>query len=94
MKIVWHPLALEDVAAMVDFISEDDPRAARGMVQRIRATARMLSRHPGAGRPGRVIGTREMIVPGTSYILPYRVEGDEVEILRVYHATRRWPNQF
>jgi toxin ParE1/3/4 len=47
--------------------------------------------HPHIGRPARVAGTRELIVPRTPYLLPYRVRGQTVEILRVYHGARRWP---
>ncbi|MGO9598023.1 MAG: type II toxin-antitoxin system RelE/ParE family toxin [Isosphaeraceae bacterium] len=54
----------------------------------------LLKRNPALGRPGRVTGTREIMVPDTPYILPYRVRGDAVEILRFFHAARRWPAKF
>jgi plasmid stabilization system protein ParE len=50
-----------------------------------------LAEQPGLGRPGRVPGTRELIVSRTRYIVPYRVRGDTVEILRVFHTSRRLP---
>jgi toxin ParE1/3/4 len=25
------------------------------------------------------------------YVVPYRVAGGEVQVLRVYHTSRRWP---
>ena len=46
------------------------------------------------GRPGRVPGTRELVVPGTRYLVPYRVTGDTLQILRVYHGARNWPEGF
>ncbi len=46
------------------------------------------------GRAGRVPGTRELLIPGTPYIIPYRVRAGAVEILRVFHAARRWPERF
>lgn len=94
MKLVWHPLTRHDLADLVAFLSEDNPKAVRSMVQRIRKAALSLRVHPALGRPGRVPGTRELLVPRTPYVLPYRVEGEEVEILRVYHAARRWPERF
>ena len=94
MKLLWHPLARHDIVDLVAFISEDNPKAARAMVQRIRKAAKMLCQHPGLGRPGRVLGSRELVVSGTPYILPYRVDDDGVEILRVYHAARQWPDRF
>jgi len=50
-----------------------------------------LAEYPAMGRSGRVPGTRELVVVGTPYIIPYRVRGDRVEILRVFHAARKWP---
>lgn len=53
-----------------------------------------LRRFPASGRPGRVLGTRELVVSRTPYIVPYRVRGDMVELLLVLHAARKWPSQF
>lgn len=61
------------------------------MVERLRQAAERLARYPDSGRPGRVIGTRELIVPSLPLILPYRVRRRRIEILRVLHAARRWP---
>jgi toxin ParE1/3/4 len=46
------------------------------------------------GRPGRVPGTRELVVSDTPFILPYRVRDSAVEILAVFHGARQWPEQF
>jgi toxin ParE1/3/4 len=48
---------------------------------------------PHRGRPGRWPGTRELVIPRTPYIVPYRVQGDLIEILRVFHGARRWPEE-
>jgi toxin ParE1/3/4 len=53
-----------------------------------------LAEHPAMGRSGRVPGTRELIITGTPYLIPYRVKGKVVEILRVFHGSRRWPSGF
>ena len=50
-----------------------------------------LTRHPDMGRPGRVPGTRELVLPHFPYIIPYRVKAQRVEILRVFHTSRKWP---
>ena len=68
--------------------------AAGRMVERIEEAVAGLSSHPELGRPGRVPQTRELIVPGTPYIVPYRIQGDVVEILTVLNAARRWPDRF
>jgi toxin ParE1/3/4 len=46
------------------------------------------------GRPGRVVGTRELVVHDTPYVIPYRVRDNIVEVIRAFHAARRWPKKF
>jgi toxin ParE1/3/4 len=64
------------------------------VVARVLDAAAMLAQQPGLGRPGRVPGTRELVVLKTRYIVPYRVRGDTVEILRVFHSSRRLPERW
>jgi plasmid stabilization system protein ParE len=45
------------------------------------------------GRPGRVAGTRELIVSGLPYILPYVESAGVVTILRVMHTSMKWPKK-
>ena len=54
----------------------------------------LLPDNPHMGRAGRVPGTRELVIPQTPYIVPYRVQGEVIQILRVYHGARRWPDSF
>jgi len=91
MEVRWLDDALADVTEIYRYIPADDPRAAGRVVERIQAAVRALADLPHRGRPGRWPGTRELIIPGTPYVVPYRVKGDLVEILRVFHAARRWP---
>lgn len=60
----------------------------------IRQRIQQLQDHPQLGRPGRVPGTRELVIGGTPYVVPYRVKNQQVEILALYHGARRWPEQF
>jgi addiction module RelE/StbE family toxin len=76
-----------------DRIAEDNPPAANRMVLRIRTAVARLATSPGLGRPGRVTGTRELVIPGTPYIVPYRVKGDIVQIITVLHSAQRWPDR-
>jgi toxin ParE1/3/4 len=94
MKIRWVRLAWVDLEEAVSFIARDNPAAARKMAKRIWEAARLLAEHPGAGRAGRVPGTRELIIGGTPFILPYRVKDNTVQILRVLHSSRKWPRRF
>jgi len=82
---------LDDEAS---YIAADDTAAARLVVKRVLAAVAMLAEQPGLGRPGRVPGTRELIVAKTRYIVPYRVRGETVEVLRVFHTSRRLPERW
>jgi len=94
LKVRWTRLALADLEAIGDFVARDSPAAAHRVIARIVAAVETLSDHPHLGRPGRVAGTREFVVPDTPYVAPYRVRGDEVEVLAVFHGAQRWPDAF
>jgi addiction module RelE/StbE family toxin len=91
LSVRWLRAALRDLDAQATFIAEDNPRAASAMVGRVRGAVERLSDHPELGRVGRVPGTRELVVPGTPYVIPYRVKGGAVEVLRVFHGAQRGP---
>jgi len=92
VKLVWTRWALEDRRAIFDYIETDDPRVAAMVDDRIAAATRRLIDFPNSGRPGRVESTRELVIARTSYIAPYRIEGDVVRILRIIHGARIWPD--
>jgi len=94
MKIVWSPQARDDFRELLQYIAKDNLYAARSVRERIEARVAALPDNPAVGRPGRVQGTRELVVPGTPYLIPYRVRDNRLEILRVYHGARQWPKQF
>ncbi len=94
MRIRWLRTALVNLDAEAEHIARDNPAAASRVVASIVDAVKRLRNFPASGRPGRVPGTRELVIPGTPYIVPYRVRGDTLEILRVFHAARRWPNHF
>ena len=91
LRVRWTPKALANLEAHAEFIARDNPDAARKVVAATERSVALVARYPASGRPGRVDGTRELVVPGTPYILPHRVRGQTVEILRVFHAARKWP---
>ena len=94
MRVKWLRTALANLDAEAIFIARDNPAAAARVVTAINRAVQNLHRFPSMGRPGRVVGTRELVVPGTTYIIPYRVRDETVEVLRVFHAARRWPKKF
>jgi toxin ParE1/3/4 len=91
MEVRWSARALADLEAIQDYLLERSPAAALRMVTVLRAAGEKLSTMAQRGRPGRWPGTRELIVPNTPYLIPYRVRGEVVEILRVFHSARQWP---
>ncbi len=94
MKLRWTAPALRDLEEIGDYIARDNPAAAERVVTTILDQAELLTTHPHVGRPGRVPNTRELVVADLPYIAPYRVRGDEVQILAVLHGARRWPQSF
>ena len=93
MRVKWLQAARANLDAEAQYIARDSPSAAARMVISITEAVERLRDFPALGRPGRVMGTRELIVPGTPYMVPYRVRGNGLEILRVFHAARKWPTQ-
>jgi toxin ParE1/3/4 len=82
---------MADRNTIFDHIEADSPQAAITMDGRIREQIEMLTRFPESGRPGRVEGTRELVVTRTPYIAAYRITGKKVRILRILHGARQWP---
>ena len=92
---IWSPQAIADLVALRAYIEEDNPAAAQRIALHIlRNVESLLSNRPQMGRPGRVPGTRELVIPRTPFIVPYRLVGNTIQILRVFHGARRWPETF
>jgi toxin ParE1/3/4 len=91
MAVTWSPRAQDHVQEIVTSLAHDDPEAADRMIDRIFAVTANLEAHPALGRPGRVSGTRELVISGTPYIVVYRARGDRVHVVAVWHSSRRWP---
>ena len=96
MRVKWLNKALQNLEDEAAYIAKDDPKAARIVVQRIFSQVDKLADNPALGKPGRIHGTRELVVPDTRYIIPYRVRPrlDQVEILRVFHTSRKLPTSW
>ena len=87
-------MAVDDLDDIAGYISQDNPEAARRTVRRLWTAVKSLAEQPEMGRPGRVHGTRELVVSDTPFVVPYRVVGSEIEILHVLHGARDWPKSF
>lgn len=88
--LFWTPEAIQDRDEIYDYIEADNPVAALALDELFEEKAGRLVDHPGLGRPGREVGTRELVAH-ESYILVYDATTDLVRVLRVLHAARRWP---
>jgi toxin ParE1/3/4 len=93
MKLRWSRRAILRLASIHDYIAKDSPEPAARVAVVIAEAALQLERFPLSGREGRIEGTRELVVPGLPYILPYRIVGDEVQIASVIHTSRKWPEK-
>lgn len=91
MRVQWSDPALDDLEYAQAWIAHDRPLAALDQVRKILDAAKTLRDFPNLGRPGRSGRTRELVVPGGPFIIAYKLRGDVIEILRVFHGSRRWP---
>ena len=93
MIIVWSPRAIEHLAHLRSYIARDNPKAANRVATALINVVERLAELPNLGRPGRVAGTRELVVQGTPYVIPYRVRGDRLEVIAVFHGRQKWPKR-
>ena len=92
MKLRWTRHVRADIHAAYDYVAVDSVDAANEFLERVEQAAEVLVRHPMAGRTGRISGTRELVVAGTPWIIPYRVRRGFVDVLAVIHGARKWPD--
>ena len=94
VRVSWTRRALRALDGIAAYVAQDDPAAAGRIVARVEDAVAQLASHPAVGRSGRVPGTRERVVPGTPFIVAYRVADEAVQVLAVLHSARRWPEGF
>ena len=93
MMILWSKQAQQHLDDIFDYILDNHPQSAVAIYDCIREHVERLATYPALGRPGRVDGTRELVVPGSAYIVPYRVRRGHIEILAVLHGSQQWPDK-
>ena len=91
MRIIWSPTARDDLKHVRSYIARQNPAAAAAKA--ILEAVQKLARHPSMGRPGRLPGTRELVVTGTPFMVPYTVRDQDVEIIAVLHGAQMWPDE-
>ncbi|MCO6415626.1 type II toxin-antitoxin system RelE/ParE family toxin [Siccirubricoccus sp. KC 17139] len=90
MELLWSPLARAQLREARDFIAQDNPDAADRLVAAIETAAAHLLVFP---QSGQATGQRRRAwqVPRTPFRLIYRVRGERLDILMVWHGARAWP---
>ena len=91
MKVVWSRRAIRHLVYLREYIEKDSEQNAALVAKRILKAVELLQSHPEIGRPGRIVGTRELVVPDTPYIVPYRVRRERLELIAVFHGRQNWP---
>jgi addiction module RelE/StbE family toxin len=94
MKVVWSRRAIRNLESLRDYIEQSSEQNAAGIARRILQAVDLLQNHPAIGRPGRVMGTRELVIPNTPYIVAYRIKRERLELVAVLHGHERWPSRF
>ena len=88
MRLRWRLSAVNDLTEIRDFISENDPEAARAVVNRVLHSVERLESFSNSGRVGQVPGTRELVVPGLPYIVVYTTDDTDISVIGVFHGAR------
>ena len=87
--VVWSALARTRLREIRAYVAQDKPEAAERLAMRIGAMVETLRNHPHLGRVGAELGTRELVIGGTPYIVLYRVQGERVIISTIWHGAQR-----
>jgi addiction module RelE/StbE family toxin len=91
MQVKWLKWALRNLEQARNYVFQDNPTAAQELILKIQNAANQLQNYPFMGKNGRVEGTRELIISNSPYILIYRVKEESVEVLRILHTSKRYP---
>lgn len=88
MRIAWSQTAIANLVEIREYVGHDKPEAARRLAERIIASVERLAIHPHLGHAGREPETRELVIGGTPYIIPYRIHDGQLAILAVFMVHR------
>lgn len=93
MTIVWTRRAVRHLTSLRAFIARDSSHHAARTATQILEAVELLASNPSIGRPGRLTGTRELVVSGTPYVIPYRIRNGRLELIAVFHGRQKWPSK-
>lgn len=86
MPITWTAEAIGDLQSIRLYIADFNPTAAKGIARRLLDAAEGLVTFPARGE--RVAGNRRRLSTVPPYSIYYRLEREQVVILRVLHDRR------
>ena len=93
MNIIWTKAARAEANAIWQYLVQRNPQAADKTATAILKAVEKLADFPQLGRPGRIEGTRELVITRLPYIVVYSVGKTRITILRVLHSARNWPEE-
>ena len=94
MNVAWSRRAVRNLISLRNYIAKDSSDAAAAVAARILDSIELLATQPQMGRPGRIFGTRELVIAATPYIVAYRIRNERLELLAVFHGRQKWPVKF
>jgi toxin ParE1/3/4 len=94
MKVTWSKRAIRNANEIHEYIAKDSEQNAAQVAERLLRAVELLNTHPEIGRPGRVFGTRELVVPGTPCVIPYWIRHGRLQLIAVLHGRQKWPMKF
>jgi plasmid stabilization system protein ParE len=88
-RIIWSPLAIEDLEAIRAYVGRDSPRSADLLVDRLVAAVEPLATSPLSKRVVPELSDEAIreVIHG-NYRIVYRVRRDIVEVATVFHGAR------
>jgi toxin ParE1/3/4 len=93
--IKWTEQAVQQLAQAREYITlSNSEEVATRITMLIVASVQQLATFPVSGRAGRVLGTRELIISNTPFIVAYTVEKTSIVVLALYHGAQQWPQAF
>ncbi len=93
LPVDWLPQAEANRFDQLDYIAEENPLAAADLDGEIEKHTVLLGDNPEMGRQGRVLGTRELVIVGTPFVLVYRLKDQRLQVLRLLHHAQAWPRK-
>jgi toxin ParE1/3/4 len=94
MRVKWLQKAIRSLDSAMEYIAQDDAETAKRISDYVHLQVKNLEKQPYKGRTGRIFGTRELVIGKYPFIVPYQVKNEEIQILRIFHTSRKLPESW